>query len=536
VGRLGQVGGGVERRNGARARLVGAMAVVAATVAVVASPSGGPLSAPAAPPAAAAEAPDCTVTALLVNPCRPWLGAVAGSYPTAGSWKNQILAHEQRIGRSVDVVHAYHPVGDVTLDTEERFFVQRGSILYLNWKPANPWANATGGNATVNAQIDKMAAQLKSVAPRKIMLGLFGEPERFVTPGTSTCPRLRGSSGSPADFKEMWAFVQDRFAALGVTNVVWTMNYLGFDGWDCLFPELWPGNDRVDWITWDPYVGPGENWDAEVGYFYRAMERKNDATHDYMSKPWGLAEFGYWYGTNQAEAYRFYDDARTFLNSGNYPRLKLYEPFDTVSGGRDTRTSYTSLGLYDAAEQAKYNAFANEPIFTDPVTPPPPPPPPPPITDHLAACDTSVESGLSCFSGTYSGTISPRHLTTDGHTGTDSVSVTNTLLVTGAHGLNTKPAPVSATEVGRTYSGSVWVKASRLGMPVTLLLRERRADNTSPGFRSVSWTATDAEWHLLSADYVGKEAGNGLTLSVYGSNMATGQWIRADDFTLTSTV
>ena len=34
------------------------------------------------------------------------------------------------------------------------------------------------------------------------------------------------------------------------------MNYLGFDGWDCLFPELWPGNDRVDWITWDPYVGP----------------------------------------------------------------------------------------------------------------------------------------------------------------------------------------------------------------------------------------------------------------------------------------
>ena len=379
-----------------------------------------------------------------------------------------------------------------------------------------------------------MAAQLSSVAPRKIMLSLFGEPERFVTPGTSTCPGLKGTSGSPADFKAMWNYVQDRFEALGVTNIVWVMNYLGYDGWDCLFPELWPGNDRVDWITWDPYVGPRERWNDEVGYFYRAMEEKSDAEHDFISKPWGLAEFGYWYGTNQAEAYRFYDDAKAFLNSGNYPRLKLYEPYDTISEGRDTRTSYTALGVYDATEQARYNAFANDPIFTDPVGPPPPPPPP--TTDHLAGCDTSVESGLSCFAGTYSGTVFPRHQTADGHTGSDSVEVVNTLAVTGAHGLNVKPAPVSATQVGRTYRGEVWVKASRVGLPITLLLRERRANGTAPtnGYTSVTWTATDTQWRLVSASYVGKESGNGLTFSVYGSQMATGQWLRADDFALTS--
>ena len=80
------------------------------------------------------------------------------------------------------------------------------------------------------------------------------------------------------------------------------------------------------------------------------------------------------------------------------------------------------------------------------------------------------------------------------------------------------------------------MKASRVGLPITLLLRERRANGTAPanGYSSVTWTATDTQWRLVSASYVGKENGNGLTFSVYGSQMATGQWLRADDFALTS--
>jgi hypothetical protein len=499
-----------------------------------------------APTPGAAEVPDCTPTATLVNPCRPWLGAVADNYPGITSWKGQVLAHEERIGRRVDVVHGYHPPGSVKLLADERFLVERGTILYLNWKPAHVWKDAAGGKAAITTQIDTFATQLASVKPRKIMLSLFGEPERYATPGTSACPGLKGTAGSPQDYKDMWAFIQARFAAKGATNIVWVMNYLGYDGWDCLFPELWPGNDRVDWITWDPYVGPRERWNEEVGYFYEALEERTDAAHAFTSKPWGIAEFGYWYGTNQAEAYRMYDDARAFLNSGGYPRIKLYEVYDEVSEGwRDTRTSYTANGVYDPLEQARYNAFANDPIFTDPVPAPTttttttttttqPPTTLPAPTDHLAGCDTSVESGLSCFGGMYSATVAPRLFTSDGHTGTDSVSVTNTQAATGEHGLNLKPAPVSATQVGRTYRASVWVRASRVGLPVTLLLRERRANGTAPGYRSVTWTATSTEWQRLDATYVGEEAGNGLTFSVYGSQMATGQWIRADDFSLTS--
>jgi hypothetical protein len=480
---------------------------------------------------AAAAATGCTPTATLVNPCRPWLGAVADNYPGFATWKDQILGHETRIGKQVDVVHDYHPAGAVTLTSDERYFINRGTTLYLNWKPANVWKDATGTKSTVTAQIDKMAQQIAGVAPHKVMVSLFAEPERFVTQGTSACPSLLASatSGSPQDYKAMWAYVQGRFAAAGVTNVVWVMNYLGYYKWDCLFPELWPGNSRVDWITWDPYIGPRERWNDLVGYFYNAMTAKADADHDYTSKPWGLAEFGYWYGTNQTEAYRMYDDARAALDSGKYPRLKLYEPFDMISLGRDTRTSYTAAGVFDPTEQQRYNAFANDPIFDD-LTPVDAP------SDHLDGCDPTVESGLSCFGGIYSGTVGPKLQTADGHSGTKSVEVRNSTAAAGTFGLNTKPTPVSATEVGRTYTGGAWVKASRVGVPISLILRERRANGTAPanGYKTVTWTSTDTQWHQISATYVGKEAGNGISFSVYGAPMVVGDWFRADDFSLTS--
>jgi hypothetical protein len=483
--------------------------------------------------AAAAFDGTCTVSVTLVNSCRPWLGAVAGSYPNLLTWTDQVLAHEHRIGRQVDVVHQYHPAGaaNVVLTADERYFIDRGTILYLNWRPANRWADAAGGNSTINTQIDQMAASIKSVSPRKLMLALGGEPERFVTPGTSNCPYLKGTSGSPADYRAMWRNVQNRFAARGVDNVVWTMNYLGYWKWDCLFPELWPGNERIDWIVWDPYVGPNERWDDLVGYFYHALEVKADSQHAYTSKAWGLAEFGYWYGANQAEAYRFYDDAKASLDAGRFPRLKLYEPFDTITGGVDTRISYTAKGVFDPSEQVHYNALANDRLLVSDggVT----------VTDHLAACDKSVEAGISCFSGTYNASARPTWQSADGHSGTHSVQVTNTAGAVGAIGLNVRPVPVTSTAAGLTYDGSVWVKAGKVGASITLLLRERRpSDGSAPpgGYVTAKWTATDGTWHLLTASYRAKENANTLTYSVYGTGLTTASWMRADDFSLTSTL
>ncbi|HEV7720785.1 MAG TPA: hypothetical protein VGO60_05855, partial [Iamia sp.] len=96
-------------RSGMFARGLAAMTLVATGLGLQAT--GAP-----APVAAA----DCTVTATLVNPCRPWLGVVAGSYPGPVGVKAQYEAHEQRIGKQADVVHTYKDVGKVTLSADEK--------------------------------------------------------------------------------------------------------------------------------------------------------------------------------------------------------------------------------------------------------------------------------------------------------------------------------------------------------------------------------------------------------------------------------
>lgn len=48
------------------------------------------------------------------------------------------------------------------------------------------------------------------------------------------------------------------------------MNYMGFKRWDCLVPQLWPGNSLVDWVMMDTYGLPRNRLiDQSVGRFHR---------------------------------------------------------------------------------------------------------------------------------------------------------------------------------------------------------------------------------------------------------------------------
>ena len=135
-------------------------------------------------------ATNCTIDANLVNTCRPWLGATVGNYPGVGlseyDLKAQVLDHERRIGRQLDMVHSYATPTKPPLSTTDRYFINRAdTILYATWKPSQNWSAAGGSDATVNANIDKLADSLKSVAPKKVLLGIFHEPENDVSGGAT---------------------------------------------------------------------------------------------------------------------------------------------------------------------------------------------------------------------------------------------------------------------------------------------------------------------------------------------------------------
>ncbi len=324
---------------------------------------------------ATSSAASCVVSATLVNQCRPWLAGFANTYPeVASTLKAQTLYHEQRIGRQLDIVHDYRPPGSYALSADDVYFAQRANTtLLVNWKPADPWVQGAGGNATINADIDKMADSIKAVGAHKVMLALYHEPEDNVS-SDPNCPKpggagsaYKGNSGTPTDYRNMWANVRSRFAARGVTNVVWVMNYMGYvPSWSCIFNDLWPGNNLVDWVLWDPYMSTS-GFSAGISPFYNFMSTNSTAAHDYASKPWGLGEWGAMTSLSQAQAESIYDQAKAVVDNNTYPKLKLYDVFDTIGGG-DFRVGYSAAGVKDQTEQNHYNSFADDIHFTDTVT------------------------------------------------------------------------------------------------------------------------------------------------------------------------
>ncbi|MBV9293315.1 MAG: hypothetical protein JO222_12760, partial [Frankiales bacterium] len=229
-----------------------------------------------------------------------------------------------------------------------------------NWKPASTWSDATGGNATINSQIDAMANSFKRLGSTKIFLTIFHEPENDVTSGASGCTTYKGTSGTPADYRAMWRNVHDRFAALGVTNVVWVMNYMGWKSWNCMVDDLWPGNDLVDWIMWDPYGDNNNDFAASVSPFYNFLSANSDADHDYLSKPWGLGEFGT-IATSPATQHAYYGGIKSALDSGTFPRLKLLSVFDALGTNGDDRIRYDESGNLDQTEVSQWTAVASDP-------------------------------------------------------------------------------------------------------------------------------------------------------------------------------
>lgn len=347
---------------------------------------------------------NCTVDEKLVNSCRPWLGAAAGGYSMAGSndITNQINFFEKRLNNpnvlnnpsdpttitnQIDFVHEYKKQGFTLSSTHLAFINRPDTYLQLNWKPTNGnWASAGGSNSTVNADIDKTANSIKSVSPKKIFLSVFHEPENDISSNpVSGCNVSGGGKGTPQEYVAMWQNVRNRFDALGVDNVVWSMNYMGFSKFDCVISQLWPGNDLVDWITYDPYVGGTDasiyrSSSAMTKKFYNFLTSSSDATHNYLSKPWGFNEFGYWNqngtgGSTEEGAIQYWQEVKAALLAGEYPKIKLYSVFDTNSAVGSTVYSSSSLvglefnhnntAVPNIAEQTSFNDFASTLLAMD---------------------------------------------------------------------------------------------------------------------------------------------------------------------------
>lgn len=343
-----------------------------------------------------ADNPACQPNAILVNPCRPWLGASANGYPqVTATLQPQTLYHEQRIGRQLDIVHAYNGPG-VDLTADESFFATRqDTMLYLNWRPTLTWADADGSDDATNASIDAMAESIQALGSTKIFLALYHEPEKDVSGTPAGCTAAgTGTAGTTDDYRAMWRNVRARFDALGVTNVVWVMNYMSYAPYRCMDADLWPGNDLVDWVAFDNYgSGAQPNFVTNVGSMYDFLNSTSDADHDYAAKPYALAEWGI-RGANVTpqQTYDYSDEAKAAVEGDVFPNIRAYLVFDNKgSDGNENRVSYQNGGVYDPVRQQHYTAFADSSAFVDP----PPDTTAPSVPSGLSAMLTGSSVDLS---------------------------------------------------------------------------------------------------------------------------------------------
>jgi hypothetical protein len=195
---------------------------------------------------------NCTVSRLLVPSCGVWWGI--GPNPLGSeSWDQSLTDFENQQGRLSDVLHYYHVGAGLFPSAHEIARSHEGGetrLLMENWKPelGNTWAQVAAGVPAVDNEIDNEAAYLKSHFTTKFFLSVHHEPEDEVVP-------TPGSGYTAADYAAMYRHVVTRLKADGVTNAVFVMDYMGYSKWgeQSWFSSLYPGDDVVDWIAYDPY-------------------------------------------------------------------------------------------------------------------------------------------------------------------------------------------------------------------------------------------------------------------------------------------
>jgi hypothetical protein len=234
--------------------------------------------APAPAPPAAAPAPRAPAPAPAAAPGDRLWGA---SVTDAGSWDASVAAPEAAIGRRLDVAHAYHQWADAFPTAAEQRVAARGTDLFLAWKPDVPWPRVASG--AEDATIDAAASRVAGFG-RRVYIAFHHEPE----------DQVGSSYGSAADYAAAFRHVVERFRARGVGNAVFVWNVMGAVKWYGLYTGgLYPGDDVVDWIAWDPYnwgACRGERWTSFAGVvapFYSWL-----GAHGHGDKPFMLGEYG----------------------------------------------------------------------------------------------------------------------------------------------------------------------------------------------------------------------------------------------------
>jgi hypothetical protein len=344
-----------------RHRLPGraALVLVAAALALLAGLAPASLHAGgSAASAASAAGGSCALGPRLVPLCGQRVLTGAYVSPRSGeTYSRAFDRFEQQTGAPTQIVHLYYRGARLFPSSDEQVALRQGGhrrILFAAWKPDDgyTWRQVADGKA--DAVLRQEADYLKANWRQKMFLTIHHEPENEVQ-------ERPGSGYRAEDYRAMFRHVEDVFDARGVSNVVWVMNYMGFERWAVSdwFPKLYPGRRYVDWLAYDPYKtaglgGQDGGFGTLVNQYYGASDfrgfyrwaRQHHPRRPVMLAEWGIGERS---GAPQWKADLFRSISKQL---DRYPALRALVYFDhddaDVAGNVSIDTSGASLDGFRA--------------------------------------------------------------------------------------------------------------------------------------------------------------------------------------------
>jgi Glycosyl hydrolase family 26 len=324
---------GAPRRS--RLRVLGVSGVVIVAFLLAACSGSSPTQ--SQPPAPSPSTPTKTTGHCALNdqavPSCGVLWGIATHPPTL----KRLDQAQQAIGRQVDFVYRYHDINDLVPDDAERRVVAQGKLLHIAIA-ARDFSNSVRGDITwaqvASGQFDStLSAQAKGVASLEVPVFMTFEQE-------ASQKHKLAALGTPDDFKAAWRHLHDLYVQAGATNAVWTWVMTGSDDNLQNAAQLWPGNQYVDWISWNVYNQSGckgnkialdkfVSFKDKMLIFYTWMKAEGPKIGMDTSKPIMISETGsaQYQGDLQATAdwYAAIPDALK-----EYPQIKAIGLWDST--------------------------------------------------------------------------------------------------------------------------------------------------------------------------------------------------------------
>ncbi|WP_444961240.1 glycoside hydrolase family 26 protein [Nocardiopsis sp. M1B1] len=250
----------------------GALTLVLTLVGAGDAPAGGASSSPRQPsdrPAGATEPPwrggyatdeECTVSEILEPSCGVWWGA--------SPYQDRIEPLEEAVDRRMDIVYTWRGVDQANVPGErERRLIAEGRFVHTNiearrfTRSGHP---AVSYESLIDGEFDdSLRSQARAIAELDVPY--------FVTFDHEADANTRyNRRGTPEEFVRAWRHIVDLYREEGADNAVWVWNVTGWEGNFDRLPGLWPGNDYVDWVSWEAYNMTGcdsqPHWDEVYSF------------------------------------------------------------------------------------------------------------------------------------------------------------------------------------------------------------------------------------------------------------------------------